>query len=1202
MKQFACRLWLCSISALGALVPVPVVAQPDPAGWERGVTFRAYDISGQGEVRRIPVLLENQTPNVDELRPVVDFTSGAANPADANLTLFPTIAAPITCVVRASIEIPGAGELGGDSARSFVFRLISDDGSRLFIDDREVIDHDGRHGASSKDSGSLELAPGFHPLRIEYFDSGGSRRLRLEWKTPGAASFTLVPASNFWTESDLARVTSPGAKRIAAGSGEGTPAPRTRPGDRRALEGVHPSFRLETIRTQGLEPRVGALCFDSRGRLIVGTFDPLQRTEESLPDIEKKTPDKLYAVDGLLGATADASGVIEGRVSVAADGLYEPCGAASVGDVLYVSHRRAVTRLIDRDADGFYETHEDVATGWEGWNYHQFNFGLVERNGLLYCGLATAMAPPKWEGMGTNAAPNGPMRGCVLEIDPVANIASVIAGGCRTPNGLGIGPGGSLFYCDNQGTWMPTSQMAEVVPGRFFGHFNNTNMVPPLRDRYPGGGIASAWCDRVRAPAALYLPQNECSNSPTQPLLIDTPALAPYCSGSQMLIGELTAGGIRRANLERVNGEWQGAAFRFSQGFSVGINRMAWSPAGDGALYVGGIGAGGNWNWKETKFGLQRLVPTGVVPFEMLAVNATPTGLTITFTKPVETAWLTEPKNFEVRQWHYKPTAEYGGPKIDDRAMTVAGAVASDDGRSVRLTIPGLVRGSCVYLHVDPKSASGETIWATEAWYTLNNIPVEKPTVVYEPARAAPRVVNDVWTYETALGVGVQPPAHAAVLIGRSARANFVTGARQGAMPTAGENRTQKDLLDQGEYVEMNVAEGDLTSRISFGDARLHVEWYCPPGGEGQLAANSGVYLQSLYEIQVLGTRAGAAPRINEAGSLYNVKAPDVNASTGPGTWQAYDVFFDAPRFERGVKVSPARLTLYWNGVLVHDRVEVSGPTGAAAAKGEPGPAKGSGDGVTQIGPLRLQAHETAAQGPVRYRNVWIAPADIMDAHSLLGDHTVVRSFSTSINRPERIAQRDRTAGPWKNLTDASGLGGWTTCGGGGVFSEQPGEIVGETRPNSPNTFLVSRETYSDFELLLEVKQDPELNSGIQFRSHVEGGIDNRSGRVVGYQCELDPAPRAFSGGIYDEGRRGWLAPLIDAPYARAAYKPGDWNTIRIVARGPVVQTWVNGVPAATMFDAMDAAGHIALQVHGVGDRADPLRVRFRNMRIRELR
>jgi len=827
--------------------------------FDPGVTVRLYQLSG--DVASIPDLEENQTPNVDQLFPTINIDNSAFDAIKAPK-------APFSTKIIGLIDLPGGDP--GPGEPEYRFRLTSDDGSRLMIDGKVVVKHDGRHGSTSKESEPIMLAAGRHDLVIDHFDSGGSRMVKLEWRPPGETSWVLVPTSRLLTEADPTRVTSPGVKKIK------DPDPR-RPGDGRPLAGVHPGFDLATISIDGFEPRVGGMCFDSKGRLIVGTFDPLQRDDTALPDIESKTPDKLYAITGL---AADVSGA---KVVAVADGLFEPCGLCAVGDAIYVSQRREITRLLDKDGDGFYETHETVGNGWEGWNYHQFDFGLVYKDGKLYSTLATAMAPPPWEGMGTNAAPNGPMRGCVIETDLSSNTSSVIAGGCRTPNGIGVGPGGALFYCDNQGTWMCTSQMAEVVPGRFFGHYNNTNFVPKLAERFPNGGTASALSDHGRAPAALFLPQNEFSNSPTQPILIHE---GPY--KGQMLIGELTAGGLRRAFMEKVNGEWQGAAFRFTQGLNCGVNRVAW--AADGSLYMGGIGANGNWNWNGKKFGLQRLTPNGKTAFEMLAMRATPTGFEVEFTRPVDPARLADPKSYTLSQWTYTPTVEYGGPKVDEEKLSVTKAEPSSDGTRVTLTIPGLKTGYCIHLRTDPKSKSGELMWSTDAYYTLNSIP-RAEALKASALGGKPVVPQDV-------GVGAMTPKEGAVLIGRSARNSFMTPPEVGVMPKEG--RTQKDLLAQPAYVEMTEGSGDLTSRTSFGDARLHVEWYCPPGGEGQMAGNSGVYLQSLYEVQVLGTKAGAEPKKNEAGAVYTQKAPDVNASTGPGTWQAYDIWFRAPRFKDG--------------------------------------------------------------------------------------------------------------------------------------------------------------------------------------------------------------------------------------------------------------------------------------------------------------
>jgi hypothetical protein len=105
---------------------------------------------------------------------------------------------------------------------------------------------------------------------------------------------------------------------------------------------------------------------------------------------------------------------------------------------------------------------------------------------------------------------------------------------------------------------------------------------------------------------------------------------------------------------------------------------------------------------------------------------------------------------------------------------------------------------------------------------------------------------------------------------------------------------------------------------------------------------------------------------------------------------------------------------------------------------------------------------------------------------------------------------------------------------------------------------------------------------------------------VHGYQVEIDPSKRGWTGGIYDESRRGWLYDLKKNEPARKAFKQNDWNKFRIECRGPSIKTWLNGVPAADLKDSLTASGFIALQVHGVGKKAEPMEVRFRNLRIKE--
>lgn len=185
----------------------------------------------------------------------------------------------------------------------------------------------------------------------------------------------------------------------------------------------------------------------------------------------------------------------------------------------------------------------------------------------------------------------------------------------------------------------------------------------------------------------------------------------------------------------------------------------------------------------------------------------------------------------------------------------------------------------------------------------------------------------------------------------------------------------------------------------------------------------------------------------------------------------------------------------------------------------------------------------------------------------------------------------------WENLFNGKDLSGWKQLNGKAKYQVKDGMIIGTTVSNQPNSFLATEKEYGDFILELEFKVDSPMNSGIQFRS--ESSPDYQDGRVHGYQLEIDPSPRQWSGGIYDEARRGWLYPMEYNPVAKAAFKNGQWNKYRLECIGNTIRSWVNGVAAAHLIDDMTAKGFIALQVHAVGKPEEAgLQIRWRNIRI----
>lgn len=187
----------------------------------------------------------------------------------------------------------------------------------------------------------------------------------------------------------------------------------------------------------------------------------------------------------------------------------------------------------------------------------------------------------------------------------------------------------------------------------------------------------------------------------------------------------------------------------------------------------------------------------------------------------------------------------------------------------------------------------------------------------------------------------------------------------------------------------------------------------------------------------------------------------------------------------------------------------------------------------------------------------------------------------------------------WTEMFNGKDLDGWKKLNGNAEYHVEDGAIIGVSKMNTPNTFLTNGKTYGDFILEFEVWVDAPLNSGVQIRSLSKE--EYRNGRVHGYQVEIDPSARAYSGGIYDEARRGWLYPLADNSEGQKAFVNGSWNKYRVEAIGSEISVWVNGINTANLVDDMTAEGFIAFQVHSIGknENHEGLAVRWRNIRIK---
>lgn len=188
-----------------------------------------------------------------------------------------------------------------------------------------------------------------------------------------------------------------------------------------------------------------------------------------------------------------------------------------------------------------------------------------------------------------------------------------------------------------------------------------------------------------------------------------------------------------------------------------------------------------------------------------------------------------------------------------------------------------------------------------------------------------------------------------------------------------------------------------------------------------------------------------------------------------------------------------------------------------------------------------------------------------------------------------------------KSLFNGKTLNGWKVVAGTAPYTVENGMIVGTMTKGTPNSFLITEKEYGDFVLEIDIKlEGAETNSGVQTRSHFDPAGNKGKGLVFGRQMEIDPTPRAWTGGIYDEARRLWLYPGELNPSAKTAYKRDEFNHYKIECIGNETKTWVNGVPVSYVIDTLDRSGFIGLQVHSIGNKLelDGKKVYFKNIKI----
>jgi glucose/arabinose dehydrogenase len=552
---------------------------------------------------------------------------------------------------------------------------------------------------------------------------------------------------------------------------------------------------------------VGGLDFLPDGRLAVST-----------------RRGQVWLVENPLAADpADA------RFHLFAEGLFEGLGLKVVEGEIYVMQRGELSRLRDADGDGACDHVDTVADGWGlSGNYHEFGYGLpVDDDGNFYASLNVAFFEPKW----WHGKSVMPWRGWVLKIAPDGT-TTPFAHGFRSPCGIDRNAAGDLFVTDNQGDWMAVSPIFHVRQGGFYGHPASLAWTPEYRDaQAEPSDTAPPAAAAQRAPAAMWLPY-KWSRSPGN-LVEDASGgkFGPF--GGQQFLAELTNGMLVRVMLEKVRGEYQGAAIPFRQKLGSAC-RVRF--ADDGTLFVGLTNRG--WGGYPPASGIARVRWTGEVPFEIERVHLVEGGFEVSFTKPLEMVKPMLPGTARVQQYDYDYWWEYGSPVRHVVERRIASTAMSADRKALILKVEDLAPAMMASIEFfGLKDANGAPLLHPEVHYTVNQLAVGPPTS------------------EHVVKIVPPPPARET---GEQGWLRLTYGDATDGWNAAGwelvdaevdPDQPTKLMVQKGVNALTNTASPtptDYASKQAFGDAKIHVEFLLPEGGD------SGVVLMGRYEIDLV--------------------------------------------------------------------------------------------------------------------------------------------------------------------------------------------------------------------------------------------------------------------------------------------------------------------------------------------------------------
>jgi cytochrome c551/c552 len=365
---------------------------------------------------------------------------------------------------------------------------------------------------------------------------------------------------------------------------------------------------------------------------------------------------------------------------------------------LYVLHRRNLTRLLDTDGDGVADRFDRVAALPHGVaDTYDYGYGLArDKDGAFVFTYAPYA--------NTHIAGSGSALRLVPGKEPRET-----AFGFRNPLGWCSGPDGEIFFTDNQGEWVATNKLCHLAEGRFYGFPNPAQRKHATKQ----SGKTVVWVPYGWAKSINGVAYDNSGGK-----------FGPFAG--QLFLAELMfGGGIVRACVEKVNGEYQGACFPFWGQGLLGPLTLAFDP--QGRLWVGGITEPG-WMAQPDRGALFRIDFTGQVPFEMQSIHVRPRGFRLVFTRPVSPETAHDKTSYEIEHYRYEYTGAYGSPELDRTRVVIERVELAPDGRSVDITTSPLVKDRVYLIQArGVRSAKGDALVHPTGAYTLNEIPADKP-------------------------------------------------------------------------------------------------------------------------------------------------------------------------------------------------------------------------------------------------------------------------------------------------------------------------------------------------------------------------------------------------------------------------------------------------------------------------------------------